>query len=442
LQRHNDCWDDATHKQIIEYSSRLLWRFIGRNAAESEAEEILTNLTGLTRRDLQMLADIRLLLSKEVGYLINAIAPKIINRLLKESINEKESTREQVRGRIDWHMTVSARAATGYDTRLYVYSRRSQVFDLPENRLLLYLIRSIHDKARSFVYDDYLNLTWYAELGAKSKWVEKISLILLKSARLLKNPLIAKIANLSSINERIIEQTKRNRSSDYKEMARIAEQFLLCQSSPLSYLKLELKSQIFEPLNKDTLYETAVLFKTIIVCLDCGWKETRTGLIGGSSEYVSRLEKGSCKLTIYYQKLPRMMAENSSYGSLMSDYGLSDRLRRPDIILQLNRDQRTDFVIVEIKRSKRRQYLVDGTYKLLGYLKDFEHLKGNDTDLKGILVCWSGVEQRNFDAEKEVHLFAWDNYEAGLKDMLSMLEPAIDTNDLFTASIYTEKSIK
>jgi hypothetical protein len=413
LLRASDCWDSRIHNQISEYSSGHLWRFIQPNAQESEAEETLLNLTGLSNRDLKILADIRLLLSAEIKTLLNDIAPKIISRLSKESINEYITDRG-VRGRINWQKTISTRAAAGNDTSLYVYSRRAQIFDLPENRLFLYIIRHINEKARNFVSDNYLNLTWYDEADDRGKWIDRVSVIASKSARLLRNPLVSKIGNLYELTDKIIELTKRCRPSHYKELAVTAERFAFSQNAPLYYLKDELKANIFEPLNKDTLFEIAVLFKTIQTAEECGWQEKRAGLIGGSASAVSTLAKNGWELKIYYQKLPREMAQDSKYGDIMADYGLSEKLRRPDIILEFSNGKMKKFFIVEVKRSKRRGYLVDGTYKLLGYLKDFERVNNDTAEIKGFLVGWSGIQPKDYSADKEVHLFNWNNYADGL----------------------------
>lgn len=417
MLRSSDCWDSRTHKQISEYSSCHLWRFIQPNARESEAEDTLLNLTGLSRRDLSMLADIRLLLSAEIKTLLIDIAPKIISRLTKESINEYITDRGRVRGRVDWQRTVSTRAAAGNDTSIYVYSRRAQIFDLPENRLFLYIIRQINEKARSFVSDDYLNLAWYDEADDRGKWIDHVSVIASKSARLLRNPFISKIGNLYELTDKIIELTKKCRPAHYKELAKIAERFAFSQEAPLYYLKKQLNGNIFEPLNKDTLFEIAVLFKTIQTAEKCGWKEKQAGLIGGSRRVASTLEKSSWLLKIYYQRLPHEMAKQSKYGDIMAEYGLSERLRRPDVILEFSNGIIKKFLIVEVKRSKRRGYLVDGTYKLLGYLKDFERINSDVEEIKGFLVGWSGIQQICYSAEKEVHLFNWDNYSDGLYDL-------------------------
>lgn len=421
MLRKSDCWDSKTHKQITEYSSNMLWRFIQPNAQESEAEEVILNLTGLTRRELNMLVDIRFLLSNEVKILLNDIAPKIINRLSKESINGHIMERGCVRGRIDWQKTISSRAATGNDISIYVCSKRSQIYDLPENRLFLYLIRHINERARSFVSDEYLSHTWYAEADDKGKWIDKVSVIASKSARILRNPFISKIGNLHELTDKIIELTKRCRISHYKELASIAERFSFSQNAPVSFLKEELDGNILEPLNRDTMFEIAVLFKTLQKAIECGWKEKSIGLIGGSTKTVSILIKGNCELKLYYQKLPREMTQESKYGNIMTNYGLSEKLRRPDIIMEFSDGQRKEFLIIEVKRSKRRGYLVDGTYKLLGYLKDFERINSDISRIRGFLVGWNGIELQGYSNEKEVQLFNWNNYEDGLAGLFNMI---------------------
>ena len=155
------------------------------------------------------------------------------------------------------------------------------------------------------------------------------------------------------MTEKIIELTKRCRPAHYKDLAAAAEQFSYCQKSPLRYLQEELKGNILEPLNKDTLFEIAVLFKTMHTAAECGWQEQQAGLIGGSSRAVSTWVKFGRELKIYYQKLPNALSQTSMYGRLMTEYGLSDKLRRPDIILELSGGKIKKIFIVEVKRSER-----------------------------------------------------------------------------------------
>lgn len=416
----SDCWDAGAHSAVSLYASRFLWRFIQHNARESAADEVMTNLTRLSKHDIRVLANIRFLLSDEVKKLLDETAPKIVSRLSKASIIEKVTDRSKIKGRIDWPRTYGVRAAAGGDASLYVYAQRAQIFDLPENRLFLFIIQQIHNSARNLSSDDFNSLTWYSESAEGDKWINRITLIAAQTARFLRNPYIARIGKLHELSEKIIEQTKHARAPYYRNLAEAAEFFSFCQNSPVAFLKENLKDNILEPLNKDTLYEIAVLFKVITTATDLGWKETRTGLIGSSANTVCTLEADECTLRVFYQKLPKVFREHSRYGELMTAYGLSEKLRRPDIILSFEEAGKQKYYIVEVKRSMRRSYLVDGAYKLLGYLKDFEDIRTNGAELNGMLVGWKGIPQLGYDERKEVQLYTWEGFDEGLSGLLKL----------------------
>ncbi|WIM41145.1 hypothetical protein PO903_09835 [Paenibacillus sp. PK4536] len=416
-----DCWNINIHKQMIEYSSRLLWRFIQPNAKESEAEDTFLNLTGLNRKELDMLADIRFLLSKDVENFVNRVAPEIINRLLKNSNYNQVIDRGQVRGKIHWQKTISERAMNGYDKNIYVYTKKRQSFDLPENQLFLYILNYIYEKSNIFSSEEYFYLTWYSEVEVNDKWIKKVSIITTKINRLLKNSYIKQIIQTKKISTEAICLSKKSRILHYKELGILAERLLFSKEHPIYFLKEELNSNILEPLNKDTLYEIAVLFKVIQTAVEIGWNEKEIGLIGGKSKAVSILKKENMTLKLYFQKLPIEMSKCSIYGEIIKGYGLSERLRRPDIILEFDNGTIKKFLIIEVKRSSNPKYLVDGTYKLLAYIKDFEGVSQKGYKLKGLLIAWNKIGIREYNSENEIHLFNWRNLHKGLLISLSEL---------------------
>lgn len=422
MLNENDCWSKSIHNQIADYSSSMLWRFIKRNAFESEAEEVVQNLTGLNKNDIELLSSIRFLLSESVDVMINKIAIKIINQLSKESVNEKIVDRNRVCGRLDWQNTIKTRATAGNDPSIYVYTRRAQIFDLPENRLFLFLLRQIYGMALRFVSEDFQNQTWYTEEQVRQKWTEKVSIIAYKTGMLLKNPYILKISNLHEISDKIIENTYKHRQDHYRQLADISREYLESIKHPLNYLNKVLNKNILEPLNRDTLYEIAVLFKVLNKIISNGWTEQFTGLIGGSSNIISKLEKDNHIIKVYTQKLPKIMNERSAYGYIMSGYGITEKLRRPDIILEFQTDIKKHYLIIEVKRSKNRTYLADGSYKLLGYLMDYKDIKDDNTKLSGFLVGWEGINNLKYNPGKEVNLFNWNNLEDGINSFINEYE--------------------
>jgi hypothetical protein len=59
---------------------------------------------------------------------------------------------------------------------------------------------------------------------------------------------------------------------------------------------------------------------------------------------------------------------------------------------------------------------LDRTYKLLGYLKDFEKLRriAWGKNLRGVLAGWKGILYIECAPNKEAKLFSWDRFSKGL----------------------------
>ncbi|SES88556.1 hypothetical protein SAMN05421676_10218 [Salinibacillus kushneri] len=410
ITNKSDCWSKQNHEQILKQTHKHLWRFIQKNAKIASADDIFSNLTNVPKKDLQLLSSIYFLLSEDVKMFIEETAPAILNRLSKVSVNEHNILRGNVRGKINWNRTFKERYSAGGDPSIFVCSQRSSLFDLPENRLLLYLLRKILYISNLISnYDFKKGAMEYVPLGVKDKWIDEVIIIGIKATKLLKNPFVRNISEIHEINNKIISTAEKARGNMYSQLASAARTYKTMITSPISYLELELNGKTLEPINKDTLYEIAVLFKLFEVIEENGWIGERIGLIGGKSSIVSKYKLGQRRMKIYYQSIPRIFMINSKYGPLMSKYGLSDRFRRPDIILEIKENDITNYYIIEVKRSDKRAYLVDGAYKVFGYLKDFESVQDNYTNLHGVLVGWSNISDQSSFSQNEVLISSWEN---------------------------------
>ncbi|KUP08446.1 hypothetical protein Q75_02805 [Bacillus coahuilensis p1.1.43] len=410
VSNQNDCWSSKNHTQILETTNKHLWRFIQKNSAVTSAEEVFLSLTNVSKSNLQKLTYIYFILDEEVEEFINITAPSILKRLSKTSLTEHKVLRGNVKGKINWSKTISERNAYGGDPSIFVCSQRSSVFDLPENRLLLYLLRRIMYICNSLTNPDIeRDATNLEELKKKDKWINKVFQIGLKTKILLKNPFIRKIGEMHDITQKTIVQAEKVRGQMYSQLAKVAQGYYFMNNNPVSYLDTVLKGKTLEPLNKDTLYEIAVLFKLIEVIIENGWVEKRIGLIGGNSTLVSRFMFGQKEMKVYFQGIPNEFKLNSKYGSLMNTYGLSDSLRRPDLVLEVKNGNKRNFYIIEVKRSDKRTYLVDGAYKLFGYLKDFETVKNTDNNIYGLLVGWANIMDQVDFSDNEVYISSWGN---------------------------------
>ena len=103
---------------------------------------------------------------------------------------------------------------------------------------------------------------------------------------------------------------------------------------------------------------------------------------------------------------------------------MSERLRRPDIILVFVNGDQKHFLIIEVKRSQRRSYLADGSYKLLGYLNDFEKIVNEDTKLSGFLVGWDRIKYKKLFSIPELHMTTWERLGVSLASFLNLYETA------------------
>lgn len=418
MKPFNDCWDAGIHESMSRYASTFLWRYVKRNSVQNTAEETIANLTRLSERDLRILADIRLLLCDELKVFVTETAPQIVRRLSKESITEDIISRTP-KGRIDWPKTVRMRAVHSGDNSLFAVTRRTQVFDLPENRLFHTILRHIHTKAVHLSGYDFGVLPWYAGFSEHERWGHDVAVVAAQAYNVLRNPYVSRIGRLREVNEKVIEETAKVRTPLYRELAEFAQVFVLELRDPLAFLEKNLGSNILEPLDWDTLYEIVVLFRTIQTAINNGWQEVKTGLIGGHSEHVCVLRRHGAILTIYYQVLPDELSEKSSYGSLLEEHGFRRSLRRPDIILKLEAGEITSYVIMEVKRSADKRYLADSAYKLLGYLKDFEQVKRCNRRLRGLLVAWKGIPYSDYESHREISFLTWDTLSRSVERLLA-----------------------
>ncbi|SDO02941.1 hypothetical protein SAMN05518871_109146 [Psychrobacillus sp. OK028] len=412
ITNKNDCWSEQNYTHLLKQTNKHLWRFIQHNSSVVSAEDVFLGIANVSKSDLQKLSYLYFILDEEVEKFIDKTAPSILKRLSKTSLTENKVLRGNIKGKINWSKTLSNRNAAGGDPSIFVCSQRSSIFDLPENRLLLFLLRRIMFICSSLTNSDFeKDETKLGELEEKEKWIDTVFRIGIKTNKLLKNPFVRKIGDMHDITHKTIFQAERVRGQTYSQLAKVAQTYYLMVNNPIDYLDIVLQGKTLEPLNKDTLYEIAVLFKLFETIKDNGWIEKKIALIGGGSTLVSRFTLGNKELKIYFQGIPKEFSLNSKYGPLMNLYGMSDRLRRPDLVLEVLEGNKKNFYIIEVKRSDKRTYLVDGAYKLFGYLKDFESIKNPNVNLYGILVGWSNIQKLEMVTESEIYLSSWSNLE-------------------------------
>lgn len=424
LMTINDCWSSQDYERILDSSSDKLWRFIQQHASLVEKNKIVENLTGLNQDQTRQLASIHLLLSSEIQELIEKIAPSILSRISKSSRQRTEVERGRINGKVNWTKTV-IKQQTEKDPSLFVCVHRSPVFDLIENKVLLYCLRYVFQIGQGLIRKELEISESISEeyLNELKKWMKKVEYIHNKGQRLLKNPMFRDITDLHGINMQQIEKTRKARGREYKSLAGIAELIIVQKNRPLEFLNDVLSRQLLRPLSRDTLYEVAVVFKILDVFKANGWEEERFSLIGEGHKIFSILQKGNAKINIYFQHIPAQFVKDSGYKELMKESNLSIHHRRPDILMEwVNKENTKRYSIIEVKRSQNRGYLADGVYKLLGYIKDFETPLQDSPDSVGLLVGWKIKGLQAPKDQKEVYTSDWERLPLYLNQIENNLQ--------------------
>lgn len=417
-----DCWNEEQYQDIIEFTSSSLWRFIQHNASYYSKEEAFLDITGISRKNLTRLCEIHFLLTEEVGKFVTETAPAILNRLSKNSLRETSTLRGRIKGKVLWSKTMTTRYVSGGDPSLFVCQQCSSIFDLPENRVLLFVLKQILRVSENvlgthshegYEFDDRLK---------NNKWINVVKAIAYQSSNLLRNPYIREISEIHDLTENNIQETEKARGANYTQLAITARILNNAQKRQVDFLHEKLSNRMLQPLNRDVLYEVAVMFRVIEYFRNSGWTEKTVNLIGGGSKIISKFTKNNISMNIYYQGIPDTFIKNSKYKDLMDHYQVDVGYRRPDIILEWVREGgQKSYCIVEVKRSKNREYLIDGLYKLLGYIKDFEEVFVYTPNSKGILVGWETNSSQSVKEEKEFYLAGWND----LKEHLTIIERGI-----------------
>ena len=114
--------------------------------------------------------------------------------------------------------------------------------------------------------------------------------------------------------------------------------------------------------------------------------------------------------------------EYSKNKDIFEYYDPNVSLRRPDIILKISKGNKKFYRLIEVKRTKDRNYIVDSVYKVLGYLNDFEWCFKKTNNPQGVLVIWDGANMKNMDKalEQPVFILQDKNMEKGFIKLLEL----------------------
>lgn len=425
------CWTKDDRVEVLEFIKPVLHRFLFREALPN-LEVPLKNLTGLTDEELNHLKSIHFLLSKEVDDLIEEL-PKLLRNLSHSTHKEIVECRGIIRGRINWNMTFKERFSQGFnDPSLFICQPSTKMYDLPENQLLNFILRKIR------ILSENIDLEITEELLNAEKWKnwqDKIITRYLNVKKISRNVYFQQISIPRTIKPKMVYKAYKHRNQSYDKVADCymlyENLFLLNDQDALRGL---IEKQTLEPLNNDKLFEIFVLFKVLDKLRQKSGNLSLGLLKPGYNQlpYVAQYNDENETINVYYQKMPGGCWKNSEYKEIFKVYDLNVSSRRPDIILEFEKDN--SYCLIEVKRTDKRDYIVDSVYKVIGYLNDFKTCFPYEKALDSALVVWKGIKIKDWPGavKNPILILNYSDLDKGLCKILSIPDQDNQMNHLIS----------
>lgn len=410
----SDCWSDEEYQYILDNVKRYLWLYVQAGATIEELENAVQNLTMLERKEINYLSIVHFLLSDEIK-IFAKIVPRILRRMSHATQKEVIVNRGCVKGKIDWHLTIKERCTQGYDQTIFVCRPPSRIYNLPENQLLKFVLTQIKRLLEETtnlpkVKEKNIRLEELRTKDGKEKWADRISWLKHHVKNALKNIHLKEVDVPTQVNERMIRRAQTARNKDYESAAdSYSLHRQIIQELDEGTLRELIEKRILQPMEKDALYELFVLFEV----MDSLGKPEELNLIRPGAKEIGTYRIGEETVHVYFQRV-RGLFEKSEYKRIFDDYELDVSSRRPDITLYFQIERK--FLLIEVKRTTDRDYIVNSVYKVLGYLADFRRHFRKDQKPKGVLVVWDIRRIRK--TEQEVCILAHDEVREYIKEMI------------------------
>lgn len=391
---------------------------------------------GLDQRfsDYEMLVRLHFILRPEVVDFVERL-PKHLRDLETKTENVSETVRGSVDGRIRWNETYRERYARNpRDTALFVQENRSENYDTDENIVLKRLLSIVYDtltECNEYLRGDY---EWVTE-----RWKENLELVDLMTEIFERNVHVTRIREPASYEptDRMLDRAGDSRSTLYREAARLLTEYRASARGDPSAVRDLLETTAITPDDTETLLELFVLFKYISALdrLQDGDMEVRTlqtdrqevarmGTPDGT-EIILYHDNSASDRSLSFDSMPDEEREDLSRHEMVQrksietaqSYFEESQFRshtgRPDVIvLEINREESKEYLITEVKNSRRQETVRQGIKETLEYLvflqQNSEFVFGAETNFlgsgwNGVLVVQDirGTETRDFNEQNE-----------------------------------------
>lgn len=316
----------------------------------------------------------------------------LLRGLAHESFREQEINGPAVKGKVNWPATLVMRSSGRLPEGRFLVRRPAKSFDLPENQLLHLLLSTIaSDLGRmamavgsGALNSVFTDLRRIADGGLRDFNLRSVTRApranseMIGRAHAHRNATYGEVANLMGRRERIIDSVGSGRLEAILSMVRAGW---------------------LSPVNDDDLFELYALSLTLDVLRDeCGFGDpSEYGLVLRGRSYVALFEAGGIKVSVYFDQTPAATYNlRTSYAEVLACWeGVSGGERRPDIMVEFERNGAKHVLVVEIKRTDDDRYRRDSIYKVFGYLYDFNSLWINRRLPRAVLLFPDRIERRH-----------------------------------------------
>ena len=372
---------------------------------------------GLDERfdDYESLIRLHFILRPDVVDFVESL-PQRLRSVKTQTENKTGTSRGRVDGRIDWSATIRRRHATNpRDTSLFVCQNRSESYDTDENVVLKKLLSVIYAALKDCAQYLRREYEWVTD-----RWRENLELIDTMVDLFERNVHVTRIREPEEYEptERMLQRTAGSREPIYREAVELLRVYRSSLAGDEAAIRELLDETAITPNDEETLLELFVLFRFISTIEELQGEEFRLRTIESGSQEVARMEGEDMEIVLYHDnsardrgvrftpsepdkersELTRAEMVKREAREVTAEYFQTEVssvwTKRPDVIvLEVQEDERTEYLITEIKNSARKETIQQGIEETLEYLaflqQDREFVYEKDTDYFG--AGWNGL---------------------------------------------------
>lgn len=357
-------------------------RHIAQEIAPSELDDRF--------HDYEMLVRLHFILRPDVVDFV-AKLPARLRSVKTQTVNVAKTTRGSIDGKINWSATYRERHSRNpRDSSLFVCENRTENYDIDENlvlKRLLAIVKETLDECEQYLERDY---EWIND-----RWKDETDLVEVLQETVQRNVHLTRIRRPEAYEptDRMLQRSRESRQDVYRDAARLLTQYQRTLAGEADAITKLLDSTAIAPDDDETLFELFVLFRYISVIEGLTDDRFELHTIESGSQEVARLEADEQSIVVYHDSAARAQdlefvsdirdkdpgslsrTERIQYetGQVSDEYFIDNDSRyhtgRPDVIvLEIESEETIEYLITEVKYSKRQETVEQGIKETLEYL--------------------------------------------------------------------------